>query len=163
MPLGPGDEQTITIPTTSASFATQGNLALMLIATSQANPAVQTSASAIALTIPATTGLTAAFSPNVQLLPIPGSTSFLLQVTNTGNSQDSYSATITGTSGPVTASLMGLNGQPTQTIPSFILPALSTGAIVVQSGLSAAGTGAVTVQVQSMSQPAREPRRVKRD
>ena len=62
-------------------------------------------------------------------------------------------ATIMGTTGPVTASLMGLDGLPTQTIPIFYLPGLSTGAIVLQTSLSSLGQGTVTVQVSSLTQP----------
>ena len=67
--------------------------------------------------------------------------------------QDSYSATITGTTGPVTASLTGLDGNPTQSIPEFILPGLSTGAILLQTDLTATGQGTVTIEVQSLSNP----------
>src|SRR5665213_2969478 len=62
----------------------------------------------------------------------------------------SYTATITGSNGPVTATLMGLDGQPTQSIPVFRLPGLSTGAILLQADLASLGTGAVTVQVKSL-------------
>ena len=41
-----------------------------------------------------------------KVLPVPGTSSFLLLVNNTGNTEDAYTATIMGTSGPVTANLM---------------------------------------------------------
>ena len=56
------------------------------------------------------------------MLPQPGPTSFVLEPHNTGNQDDSYTATIVGTTGPVDASLIGLDGQPTQSIPIFDLP-----------------------------------------
>ena len=121
----------------------------MAIATSQGDPAVQSSATAN-LTIPASTGLTASFSPATQTLPAPGMATFLLNVNNTGNTEDAYTATITGSNGPVTATLMGLDGQPTQSIPVFRLPGLSSGAILLQASLAALGTGTVTVQVKSL-------------
>ena len=105
------------------------------------------------LTIPVTTGLTAQFENGVQVIPIPGTSPFVLEVDNTGNTQDSYQATITGTSGPITASIGGLDGLPTQTIPTFILPGLSTGALVLDTNVSAAGSGMVIVQVQSLTHP----------
>ena len=77
-------------------------------------------------------------------------------VNNTGNTQDSYTATITGTNGPVTATLMGLDGLPTQTIPTFYLPGLSTGAIMLSTDLTATGDrpgDESTVQVSSLTQP----------
>ena len=80
--------------------------------------------------------MTAAFSPASQTLSQPGMATFLLMVHNTGNTEDSYSATIMGTNGPVTATLVGLDGSPTQSISTFILPGLSTGAIELQVSLA---------------------------
>jgi hypothetical protein len=98
--------------------------------------------------------MTASFSPASQTLSRPGTATFLLMVHNTGNTDDSYSATIMGANGPVTATLVGLDGSPTQSIPTFILPGLSTGAIELQADLSAIGMGTVTVEVQSLTNPA---------
>jgi hypothetical protein len=150
--LSPGSYQYVSITTSSVSFADPGTLELTATATSEGNPNVQDSARA-ELNIAPTQGMTAQFQPPVQVISVPGSTSFLLLVNNTGNTQDSYSATITGTTGPVTASLTGLDGNPTQSIPEFILPGLSTGAIMLQANLASSGLGTVTVQVQSLSNP----------
>jgi large repetitive protein len=140
----------VPISTGAVDFAMQGNLNLMAIATSASDPAIQGAASAD-VAIPATTGMTAEFSPASQTLASPGKVTFLLMVYNTGNTEDSYSATITGVSGPVTATLVGLNGSPTQSISTFILPGLSTGAIELQVDLSGVGQGAITVQVKSLT------------
>jgi uncharacterized membrane protein len=150
--LDPGASQIVPISTASVSFALPGNLLLTGIATSEGNPAVKNSDSAN-LTIGTNEGMTTGFRPSVQVLPLPGTADFLLLVQNTGNVADSYSATITGTSGPVSAHLLGLTGQSTQTIPTFILPALATGAIQVQADLSSPGQGKVTVEVQSLTNP----------
>src|SRR5262249_32933373 len=107
------------------------------------------------LTIAPAQGLAAHFDPAAQVLPVPGTSSFLLLVDNTGNTEDAYTATVMGTTGPVTASLMGLDGRPTQAVPVFRLPGLSTGAILLQTNLAAAGQGDVTVQVQSLGDPTR--------
>jgi hypothetical protein len=152
--LGPGASQQVTITTQPVNFAVSGSLPLFATATSEGNPAVQAGATA-ALTIDTTTGMTASASPGVQVLPVPGTTSFLVLVNNTGNLEDAYTATITGTTGPVTANLMGLDGQPAQTIPTFRLPGLSTGALLLQTDLSATGPGKVNVQVQSLTDPSR--------
>ncbi len=149
--LAPGASQMVSIITSAVNFADPGGLALSASATSQTNPAVQAAATAT-LSIPSTEGLTAQLNPSVQVLSVPGSSTFIVMVNNTGNSQDSYTATIMGTAGPVTATLMGLDGLPTQTIPTFILPGLSTGAIVLQTSLSSLGQGTVTVQVSSLTQ-----------
>ena len=153
MALAPGDFQTIKVTTTAVNFADPGDLGLTAIATSEGNTAVQGSDST-SLTIPTTQGLAANLSPSVKVLPVPGTTSFLLEVDNTGNAEDSYTATIMGTTGPVNATLAGLDGSPTQTIPIFRLPGLSTGAILINTDLTAFGQGTVTVQVQSLSDKA---------
>jgi hypothetical protein len=107
------------------------------------------------LTIAASQGLAAEFSPGVQVVPVSGTASFLLMVHNTGNIEDTYTTTIVGTSGPVAAHLVGLDGQPTQAIAGFALPGLATGAILLESDIGAAGQGTVTVKVQSQSDTAR--------
>ena len=148
--LAPGASRIVPISTGAVNFAVQGDLNLMAMATSTANPAVQAAATA-ALSIPATVGMTASFSPSSQPLAKPGPASFLLTVQNTGNTEDSYTATIIGTSGPVTANLVGLDGSPTQSIPIFRLPGLSAGVILVQTILSEFGQGTVTVRVTSLN------------
>jgi uncharacterized membrane protein len=151
--LAPGASQVVPITTSAVNFAVQGSLGLTAMAQSEGNAAVEASASA-ALTIPATTGLTAQLNPSTQTLQVPGTSSFLLLVNNTGNTDDAYTATITGTNGPITGTLMGLDGQPTLTIPLFRLPGLSTGAILLQTNTPNAGQGTVTVQVNSLNNPA---------
>jgi uncharacterized repeat protein (TIGR01451 family) len=151
--LAPGASQTVPITTSGVNFAVPGALNLTGIAQSHTNPAVQAAASA-ALTIPTTSGLTADLNPPNQALATPGPASFQLQFHNTGNAEDSYSVTITGTSGPVTAFLVGLDGQPTQRIAVVRLPGLASGALQLQTSLTGGGTGTVAVQIQSLSNPA---------
>jgi hypothetical protein len=151
--LAPGASRTVAITTGAVSFALPGPLLLVATATSTGNPAIRNAASA-SLTIPTTQGVSAQLTPSTQVLPIPRTTSFLVLVDNTGNTQDSYTATITGTNGPVTASLTGLNGQPTQMVSPFILPGLSQGALVLNTDLTSLGEGTVNIQVQSLSNPA---------
>ncbi|MGP8008405.1 MAG: hypothetical protein ACLP2J_15420, partial [Acidimicrobiales bacterium] len=148
--LAPGATQVIPISTTAVDFALAGSLGLTAIATSRNNPDVVQGAAAN-LTIPAITGMTAQLSPASTTVTAPGTTTFVLNVTNTGNSEDQYSATITGTTGPVTASLVGLEGLPTQSIALFRLPALSTGAIALQANVTGPGQGTVTVLVKLLS------------
>jgi uncharacterized membrane protein/transglutaminase-like putative cysteine protease len=151
--LAPGASQAVSITTTAVNFAIPGSLNLVGIATSRAHPAVRAAGTARLGIVPRQ-GLAAHFDPAAQVLPVPGTSSFLLLVDNTGNVEDDYTATIQGTSGPIKATLMGLDGQPTQTIPVFRLPGLSTGAILLQTNLGTAGQGNVTVQVQSLSNAA---------
>ena len=86
---------------------------------------------------------------------MPGTSSFLVLVHNTGNTEDSYTATIAGVSGPVLASLQGLDGSATQTIPLFRLPGLSSGAILLNATVTAGNDpGSITVRVQSTTNAA---------
>ncbi|HEY2784103.1 MAG TPA: transglutaminase domain-containing protein [Fimbriiglobus sp.] len=150
--LAPGQSTTVPVTTGAMNFSVQGSVSLTVVAKSGGNAAVQGAASAGLLVGP-TTGLAAAFQRNNQVIPIPGTADFLLLVNNTGNTEDAYSATITGTTGPVSASLAGLDGLVTQTIPIFRLPGLSGGAIVIHSTLLSAGLGTVTVKIQSLNNP----------
>ncbi|HQU41768.1 MAG TPA: cadherin-like domain-containing protein, partial [Pirellulales bacterium] len=148
--LDAGASTTVPIATTAVDFADAGALTLTGTATSATNSSVQNEATAD-LSIAATQSMTASFTPTQQTLAQPGATSFLLEVKNTGNTEDSYSATIVSSSGPVTASLIGLDGQPAQSVPLFILPGLSTGAILLDVSGSATGSGTVKVLVQSLT------------
>jgi uncharacterized membrane protein len=148
--LAPGASQVVPISTGAVDFAVPGTLPLTAAATSASNAAVQGAATS-ELNIPDSQGMTATFSPASQTLSQPGTATFLLMVHNTGNTEDSYSATIMGANGPITATLVGLDGSPTQSIPTFRLPGLSTGAIELQTDLSAIGLGTVTVDVQSLT------------
>jgi hypothetical protein len=147
--LAPGASQAVPITTGAVNFATGGTLNLTAIAISHGNPAVKGGASAN-LAIPSTRSVTAQFNPASQTLDAPGTTSFVLLVDNSGNTDDSYRISIIGKSGPITASLVGLDGSPTQTIPVFRLPGLSSGAIVVKANLASLEQGTVTVQVTSL-------------
>ena len=129
--LAPGASKDVAITTSAVNFAFPGNLALMATATSRTNPAIRAETTAN-LTIGTTHGLSAQLSPASQTLPKPGTASFLLTVDNTGNTADTYTATITGTHGPVVADLVGLDGQPTQGDLPFQLPGLSSGAILIR-------------------------------
>ena len=148
--LSPGQSQQILVTTGAVNFADAGNLLLMATATSTTNPSVKGAATS-GLTIPATVGFTSQLSPASQSLPKPGATTSLVTVNNTGNTEDEYQAVIAGTKGPITASLVGLDGLPTQAITLFRLPGLSTGVIELDTSLSAVGTGIVIIQVKSLS------------
>jgi hypothetical protein len=98
-------------------------------------------------------GLSGPSGPAVQVLRVPGTSEFLLLVSNTGNTEDAYRATIITANGPVKAQVMGLDGLPAAAIPSFRLPGLSTGALLLQAALGTVGTGTVTVEIDSLSDP----------
>ncbi len=148
--LAPGAAQTVQINTGGINFAVAGPLPLYAAATSTADPQIEGMASA-RLVVPAIQSMTAEFSPPSQTLTTPGKATFVLLVHNTGNNEDAYSATIISTTGPVTATLIGPDGVPTQTVSVFRLPGLATGTIILQADLTALGTGTITVRVQSLT------------
>src|SRR5262249_47406949 len=98
--LAPGATQDGPITTNAGDFAVQGSLRLFAVATSSITPGIKGTASSI-LTIAASQGMTAELSPASQNLDAPGVATFLLMVHNTGNTEDAYSAVITGTTGPL--------------------------------------------------------------
>jgi uncharacterized membrane protein/transglutaminase-like putative cysteine protease/sugar lactone lactonase YvrE len=150
--LNPGASTTVTVTTTAGTFALPVALPLVVVARSEANRAVADQATA-SVQVPATAGMTAGLSPAVRVIPVPGTSDFLVLVNNTGNGADTYKATITGTSGPVKAHLVGLNGRPASSVPTFLLPGLFTGALLLQTDLGAVGTGVVNVAIASLTNP----------
>lgn len=148
--LAPGQSKTIPVTTGPIDIAQPGELPLVAIATSQTNSAIKNSSTAN-IVIPNTKGVGASFTPAAKVLAQPGNSLFVLFVDNTGNGEDSYTATITGTNGPVTATLTGLDGNPTQTIPIFTLPGLSRGALMLNTNLTAVGAGQVFIQIHSLT------------
>jgi large repetitive protein len=119
--LNPGVSQNIPVTVGAIDFAFAGSLELVGTATSRSNPTVKDSDTA-AVVITSTQSMEAEFDPATVTLPQPGAATFLLLVHNTGNTEDAYMAQIMGTSGPVTASLDGLDGQPIQQLELFRLP-----------------------------------------
>ncbi len=151
--LDPGASQILTINTSAINFADPGALNLTAIATSRGNTSVIGSATAT-LTVPTTSGLSTAFAPATQIIPIPGTTSFLLTVHNTGNTEDHFTASITGITGSVTSTLTGIDGQPAQSIPVFYLPGLATGQFLLNANATATGHSTISVQVTSLTNSA---------
>src|SRR5262249_52457631 len=93
--LAPGASQVIPITTGAIDFALPGALYLTAMATSRSVSFVRDTAS-IKLLVPTSRGLQAHFDNAVATIPEPGGASFLLLVTNTGNTEDAFAASITG-------------------------------------------------------------------
>lgn len=148
--LNPGASQVVPITMGAINFAYPDSLELVGIATSRGNTAVKDSDTATVV-ITTTQSMEAEFDPDTVMLPAPAATTFLLLVHNTGNVEDAYTAEIMGTSGPITTAFNGLDGQPTQQIDLFRLPGLSTGALLLNTTLTTAGRGEVTVKVTSLT------------
>jgi uncharacterized membrane protein len=148
--LAPNQSQIVNVTTASVDFAVPGTFNFTVFARSQSIPEVVDSDS-VELDIQATKGLASRFDPAAKELSTPGNADFLLFVDNIGNTEDSYTATISAINGPITANLIGLNGQSTQTIPVFRLPGLASGAIQLNAGLANAGQGSVRIQIRSLT------------
>src|SRR5262249_14466724 len=104
-------------------------------------------------TIPTTKSMTAEATPPAIKLVSAGTAQFILLVHNTGNTEDGYTAVITNTSGPVVGALNNVTGQAAQNIPVFRLPVLSSGEIRLCATLTAPGSGSVSVQITSLTDP----------
>jgi uncharacterized membrane protein len=148
--LAAGASKTVQIDIGQVNFAVPGSLSLTATAKSQNQAAILDSATG-GVTIDPSLGVSAVFAPAAKQLDLPGSTTFQLNVNNTGNTDDLYTATIVGKSGPVNVSLVGLDGKPTQSISAFRLTALGAGTIVLQADLTALEPANVTVEIRSLS------------
>ena len=90
----------------SVSLLPGNNYPLQILAASKANPLVQTVISSV-VTVNKSKGVTSAISPSqASVTTTPGPVSLLFRVNNTGNTDDTYTASITQ-SGGLTATLGG--------------------------------------------------------
>ncbi|WFP48581.1 PKD domain-containing protein [Methylomonas sp. EFPC3] len=146
--LFPGSYQDIAIAFGDLSWSLPGNLALFGQATSQANNAVKAVAET-SVAVAERKALDASANPASKSLADPGSADFAITVQNTGNIEDSYSATIVAKTGSIQASLQGLDGNPTQQIALFRLPGLAAGSLSLTVSDSKRETGTVKVEIVS--------------
>ena len=144
--LDPGASQTVTVDVGEIDYAFPGDARLVALATARDDADVKDTAVAM-VEIPETRGIAAFFQPPVRILEREGTALFLLEIENTGNVDEAFSASIDGATGPVAANLRGLDGQPVQSIPSFRLPGRSAGALAVETDLTALGEARVTVGI----------------
>ncbi len=148
--LDAGASRQVAVTTGAVNFALPGSLGIAAMATSTTAAAVRDMDTGT-LTILAAKAMTAALDRATVTLPKPGTGSFPITVRNTGNIEDSYRAVISGKTGPVTAFLVGLDGQPTTSIDTFRLTALGAGQLVLRITAANGGTGTTTVQIRSLT------------
>ena len=144
--LDAGVSQTIAVDAGDLDYAFPGDAQLVAVATARDDAAVNDAATAV-VEIPETHGITARFQPPVHILENEGTALFLMEIENTGNVDEAFSASIDGATGPVAAALRGLDGQPAQSVPTFRLPGRSSGALALQTDLKALGEAHVTVAI----------------
>jgi len=127
-----------------------GGMDLTVAAKSHTVPSV-VGTDTVVLNIPQTRGLSTQFDPSSKILVSPGTATFQLLVSNLGNTEEAFTATISNAQGSVIASLVGTDGNPTQTITVFRLPAFGQGAIQLNASMQAIGVGSVKVLIQSLT------------
>ena len=124
-------------------------MVLTAIATSRTDPSKAAAANAL-VTLDAQKAVAAGFAPaTVENLAAPGGAESVLAVSNFGNVADHYHVAITGVSGPPSAGLIGLDGQPVSSIAGLYLAGFANGAIPLQATLGTFGQGQVTVDIVS--------------
>ncbi|MBM4071704.1 MAG: DUF4114 domain-containing protein [Planctomycetes bacterium] len=151
--LAPGESTLVDIAVGAIDFAYACALQLVVMATSRSNPDIA-DADAAEVIIAEHTGLATTFTPATKMLTAPGATSFLLIIQNTGNVEEAYEVSILSTTGPLTASINGQGGKPTQVISVIRIPGLHSGAVLVNAALAALQQGDVTVAVRSLTSDA---------
>ncbi len=136
----------IPITLNPVNYVIPANTQIEIKAVSTYNPNVQLLATAT-VQVPQSKSVTSAIVPSpTSVSTNPGTANLLFDATNTGNVLDSYSAQITGTTGPVTASLSGPASQ-------FYVTPLGTAQIPLNATVTGSGKSTVTVAVTSLSTP----------
>jgi probable HAF family extracellular repeat protein len=140
--------QQIPITLGAVNYILPSNAQLQILAVSHNDPNVQ-AVIAATVTVSQNKSVTASILPfpHAYLTTAPGSVSLLFDATNTGNVSDSYTASITNTTGSITATL-GNAGSP------FLVTALGTAQLPLNAALSSGTSGTVTVAVTSTSNSA---------
>ncbi|HEX3748450.1 MAG TPA: hypothetical protein VHW09_31200 [Bryobacteraceae bacterium] len=147
-PIAAGATTDIPIAINPINFVAPGNYTLQVKTVSQSNPAL-VSYSELVITVPSAAGVSAAINPSpTSVASTPDSVSLLFQANNTGNTKDTYTASITNTAGAVSATLNG-----GQTISAFAVPGLGNAIFPLNATVSGSGNATVTVTVQSLTTP----------
>jgi uncharacterized membrane protein len=146
--LAPLAQQDVAINLSNLNYLPSGNAVLQVRAVSNSIPAVQTVVSATVNVLGAKS-VAAAITPSPASANPSAPATLLFQASNTGNVNDTYTAAITGVTGPVTASLVNTNGQAVQTTSPFYVPALADSRFQLNAQVTGAGAGSVTVKVTS--------------
>jgi len=149
--LAAGAQQNIPITLNAVGYVLPSSVQLQIKAVSKNDPNVFAVISD-PVTVPSDKSVTATIVPSpVSVNSNPGTANLLFEATNTGNVMDSYSAKITGTTGPVTASLVNASGQSAQTVSPFYVTALGTAQLPLNATINGTGKSTVTVAVTSLS------------
>jgi uncharacterized membrane protein len=142
--IAPQGTAQIPINLNPVNYLLPGSYPLQIKAVSQSNPAVLAVISGT-VQITGSKGVSASMKPSsASVSTTPGSLSLLFNATNTGNVNDTYTAAITGTTGPVTATLGGSS-------QTFALPALGAADFPLNATVNGTAPASITVTVTSLS------------
>jgi hypothetical protein len=120
---------------------------LIAVATAQANPAVQATATTL-VDIPETTALEAEIAP-AEVMTDPGNVERLVfTIRNAGNVEIELRAFLSDLEGPIDADLLGLDGMPAAMVEGFRLPPFGETGLDIDATLLTAGEGEVTARVE---------------
>lgn len=147
--LAPGASQVVNVTVGAVDFNYPGLVQLYATAKARSNGAVF-DMDLLEIEIAGNKGLAGAFS--VDSLPAQQNPfSPLFFVENLGNLEDAYVAEIVSMTGIVSAVFIGLDGNPTATIPLFRLPGLTGAALPLLAQPGATGAGSITVRIRSLT------------
>lgn len=155
-PLDPGASTQFEVSTSTLGTLAPGALLLVARAVSQGDTSVVDVASATVV-VPDRRSLIASCSPETQILGAPGEALFLVRIDNTGNAEEGLSARIARATGPVAAALEDFDGALGDAVPTFRLPPLAIGAVLLHVQLLEPGQGAVDVVIDGFVQPPLAP------
>ncbi len=150
--LAPGAAQSVPVTLAQVGgFALPGNSSFEVQAVSQTSSAARARAVAT-VTVPPVKGLALAGQPQSKVVAAGASVQHVnLLLSNIGNAEDDYAVSITGTTGPATASLKTPQGATAQSIASMNLPGFGAASIPITVNLSASGAASVTVHAVSLT------------
>lgn len=147
-PLAPGASLLTPVSLGGLHDVLAGTLDLTVVAHSDGDSRVFDSASA-AIVISNRRSLVVRCSPVEKVLPDLGSADFAIEIENLGAQFETYQARIVGETGPVDASLLGLDGSPVALVPLVLVPPLGLGEIGLAADLTDYGDASVTIDIDA--------------
>ena len=146
--ISAGGSATVNLVLQDAGFALAGAYPLHLGASLRRDPRVQKSVTA-SVEVPETRGVAIEFVPTCLAIARSGPRNALLLVQNRGNREESFRLGCDTPTGPFAVALHPGGGLPSEAVDALRLPALATGAILVQ--VEAGGFGSGTVRFWAVS------------
>ena len=144
--LAPGETRRVDITLDAIEHALPGGSTLAVFAQSRSEPNVRGGDSAQVL-IASSRDVSIAFDRTSETLPQPGSTTFRMHVTNSGNVETVYRVLIESVDGPANARFIGFDGRLVSELASLRLPAKADTWITLAIDLTQFGQASATVRI----------------